>query len=197
MRDLNHRVGFTTEHLTQFITLWNLIVATVIQPDREDTIVWTQTSHGLYTTSSAYKAQFTDCPATPDLASIWKAWAPPKCNFFAWLILQDRVWTCDRLACRGWDHSPTCPLCGRTLETAHHLLVDCRYMRRLWTEIARWIGLPDLHPANWPPTSSPLGWWTIFSSRHNIPRKAFRSLALLIIWKFGKRVVGSSTALSL
>jgi hypothetical protein len=25
------------------------------------------------------------------------------------LILQDRVWTCDRLAHRGWDHNPTCP----------------------------------------------------------------------------------------
>ena len=23
---------------------------------------------------------------------IWKAWAPPKVKFFAWLALQDRVW---------------------------------------------------------------------------------------------------------
>jgi hypothetical protein len=148
MRDLNHRVGFTAEHLTQFVTVWSLIATTVLHLDREDTIVWTRTSHGLYNTSSAYRAQFTDCPATPDLASIWKAWVPPKCKFFAWLILQDRVWTCDRLARRGWDHSPTCPLCRRTLETAHHLLVDCRYTRRLWTEIAHRLGLPELHPAN-------------------------------------------------
>jgi hypothetical protein len=186
MRDLNHRSGFTAEHRTQFVTLWSLIETTALHPDREDMIVWTRTSHGLYTASSAYRSQFTDCPATPDLASIWKVWAPPKCKFFAWLILQDRVWTCDRLARRGWDHSPTCPLCRRTMETAHHLLVDCRYTRRLWTEVAHWLGLPELHPTTWPPSSSPLGWWTVTPPRHNISQKAFRSLALLISWELWK-----------
>ena len=24
---------------------------------------------------------------------VWKAWAPPKVKFFAWLALQDRIWT--------------------------------------------------------------------------------------------------------
>jgi hypothetical protein len=78
------------------------------------------------------------------------------------------------------------PLCKRTMETAHHLLVDCRYTCRLWIEVARWLGLPELRPATWPPSSSPLGWWTVTPSRHNISQKAFRSLALLISWELWK-----------
>jgi hypothetical protein len=72
------------------------------------------------------------------------------------------------------------------METAHHLLVDCRYTCRLWIEVARWLGLPELRPATWPPSSSPLGWWTVTPSRHNISQKAFRSLALLISWELWK-----------
>jgi hypothetical protein len=58
VRDLNLRNGLTTELLTEFVTLWNLVATTVLHQDQEDTIRWTQTPHGQYTTSSAYKAQF-------------------------------------------------------------------------------------------------------------------------------------------
>jgi hypothetical protein len=32
---------------------------------------------------------------------VWKPWATPKCKIFTWLVLQNRVWTADRLEC--WD----------------------------------------------------------------------------------------------
>jgi hypothetical protein len=121
----------------------------------------------------------------------------PQCKFFAWLILQDRVWNCDRLERWGWDHSPTCPLCRQTMETAHHLLADCRFTCRIWNEIANLIRLPELQLTNWPPSENPIEWWVIISSRQKIFRKASRSITLLIIGKFGKReTFGSSTALS-
>jgi hypothetical protein len=78
VRDLNIRNGLTTELLTQFVTLWNLVATTVLHQEQEDTIRWTQTPHGQYTTSSAYKAQFQECIPTPELASIWKACPPPQ-----------------------------------------------------------------------------------------------------------------------
>jgi hypothetical protein len=28
---------------------------------------------------------------------VWKAWAPSKCKHFSWLIIQNLVWTADRL----------------------------------------------------------------------------------------------------
>jgi hypothetical protein len=76
-----------TEHILQFTTLWALIVRTPLTPHQEDKISWTLTKHGDYTTASTYIAQFTDYSPAPKLASLWKAWAPPKCKFFAWLIL--------------------------------------------------------------------------------------------------------------
>jgi hypothetical protein len=84
--DLNHRTGFTPAHLTEFAALWNLVRQTTLQPQQSDSISWTLTSSVDYTTASAYKAQFHD-QAHPVLPAIWKSWAPPKCKFFAWLIL--------------------------------------------------------------------------------------------------------------
>jgi hypothetical protein len=76
VQDLNLRNGLTTELLTEFVALWNLVATTGPLQDQEDMITWTQTSHGHYTASSAYKAQFKELPPTPELASIWKVWAP-------------------------------------------------------------------------------------------------------------------------
>jgi hypothetical protein len=97
IRDINIHEGFTTAHLLQLINLWILISLSQLQQQQEDTISWNLTPHGSYTTSSAYKPQFISCIKIPELATIWKTWAPAKCKFFAWLILQNRVWTSDRL----------------------------------------------------------------------------------------------------
>jgi hypothetical protein len=186
IRDINYRSGFTTEHLLQFTTLWALVTRTPLTQHHEDKISWTLRKHGEYTTASTYKAQFTDYSPAPELASLWKAWAPPKCKFFAWLILQNCVWTSNRLAHTEWDHCPSCPLCRQTFETAHHLLTECRYTRQIWSEVATWLGLPELRPESWPSSSSPLEWWNTFTIRPNVPRKAAGSIALLVIWEIWK-----------
>jgi hypothetical protein len=72
-RDINYRIGFTTEHLLHFTTLWSLVARTPLTQHHEDKISWTLKKHGEYTTASAYKAQFTDYSPAPELASLWKA----------------------------------------------------------------------------------------------------------------------------
>jgi hypothetical protein len=72
------------------------------------------------------------------------------------------------------------------METAHHLLVECRYTRRVWAKIANWLGLPELTPSAWPSSSSPIEWWATTTSQPNIPRKVARSLALLVTWEVWK-----------
>jgi hypothetical protein len=96
IRDLEHLVGFTSAHLSEFITLWNRVEQVPLQPQQADKITWTLTTSGDYTTSSTYRVQFVDFVANHALAAIWKMWAPPKCKFFAWLIFQNRVWTSNR-----------------------------------------------------------------------------------------------------
>lgn len=60
---------------------------------------------------------------------IWKAWAPPKCKFFAWLLVQDRVWTSQRLQLRQCVNQYFYPMCRQNLETSLHLFVEFRESR--------------------------------------------------------------------
>jgi hypothetical protein len=71
IRDLQHLTGLTPAHLLEFVTLWNLVDQSRLQPQQEDKITWTLTPKGEYTTSSAYKAQFHGYAANPALAAIW------------------------------------------------------------------------------------------------------------------------------
>jgi hypothetical protein len=87
IRDLNHPSGFTTAHYSEFITLWTLIEETSLHPEQEDSIAWPRTRSVVYTTASAYRAQLDDHAPDLSLSSVWKAWTPPKCKFFAWLII--------------------------------------------------------------------------------------------------------------
>lgn len=152
-------IGFIVEHLAEFVTLWNLLRNSELQPSQEDRITWKLIAHGEYTTSSAYKAQFIGCSSALRIASIWKAWAPLNCKFFAWLILQNRVWSSDRLARRGWPHSTSCPLCRMTMETAHHLLAECRYSKRVGNMVATWVGQSSLILEELPQSRTTLEWW--------------------------------------
>ncbi|XBI06310.1 hypothetical protein VPH35_134341 [Triticum aestivum] len=97
----------------------------------EDDIIWKHANDGIYTASTAYKAQFLGLTLSPMDRMVWKAWAPPKVNFFAWLALQDRIWTADLLEKSGWPNCGPCPLCKREQETGIYLFVKCRYTLRL------------------------------------------------------------------
>jgi hypothetical protein len=186
IRDLDYRTSFTTAHLSQFITLWQLVIAAELQQEQEDQITWTQTTHGEYTTASAYKARFSSCVSNPHIAIICKTWAPPKCKFFAWLIVQNKVWTSDLLDHREWDHNPSRHLCRATMETAHHLFASCRYTRWVWGLVAQWTGLTDLKPTEWRHSATTLQWWRNITTTPDIPRKAVCTVALLVMWKICK-----------
>jgi hypothetical protein len=40
IRDLNYRMGFTTMHLQQFITLWTLLTPIELQQQEDDKLTW-------------------------------------------------------------------------------------------------------------------------------------------------------------
>nr|BAD17239.1 cyst nematode resistance protein-like [Oryza sativa Japonica Group] len=130
--DLLGTTGWTTDLIDQLVGVWSVVQTIHLVEHEEDNITWKLTTHGEYTTTSAYNAQLLGITATNFNRLIWKAWAPHKCKTFAWLIIQNRVWTSDRLATRGWPNGYICPLCRRTQETTLHLLAECRYTRRVW-----------------------------------------------------------------
>jgi hypothetical protein len=85
-----------------------MLRGTQLQQNQEDQIIWKLKTSGEYTAVSAYKAQFLSSVKMPKILMIWKAWAPPKSKFFAWLVTQNRVWTSDRLQ----TLLPTLPECS-------------------------------------------------------------------------------------
>ena len=94
--------GLSLVHLEQFIALWNMLLPINLQPGVPDTIIWKLSSDGSYSTKTAYLAQFAGLVQSNLQTIVWKAWAPQKCKFFAWLAIKDRCWTFD--SCREGDY---------------------------------------------------------------------------------------------
>lgn len=102
--DLNPQI------LDDYFSLWRSIEAEGITfvDSNEDQIVWTLESSGKYTARSAYLIQFEGQQRSSFPNLIWKVWATPSCKFFLWLLLQDRLWTSQRLQLRGWPNNYFC-----------------------------------------------------------------------------------------
>jgi hypothetical protein len=146
-------IAYNLNHvlLNEFFRLWTAIetVGINLEDTGEDTIVWTLESSGEYSARSAYAIQFAGQTQSNYRSLIWKAQAPPKCKFFVWLLLQDRLWTAARLQVRGWKNNYFCALCVRNLETAQHLFFECPFSRAVWQLVASWSSCASLQPSFW------------------------------------------------
>lgn len=152
-----------------------------LQDNQQNTRTWKLTQNGQYSAKSAYKARFLGSTKGPRLGSIWRTRAPPKCKIFAWLILQDRIWTSVRLQHRGWDCcSLACPLCRCEMKTAHHMVAGCRFTKRVFEHVANWAARKEIGPTIWPRTEMVIEWWTSITISLGTTPKGMRSLTLLI-----------------
>ena len=126
-------------------------------------IVWKHIESGIYTAKSTYLA-------------------PPKVKFFAWLAMQNRVWSADHLANRGWPNCGFCLLCKRVQESIGHLLFRCRYTTRLWEMIKDWLQLESINTSTWHLARSTKEWWIGLSDSTIPNRKAMATLSMLTSW---------------
>lgn len=133
--------------------------------DEEDKIVWLLESSGQYSARSAYEIQFSGHIISNFTKLIWKTWATPKCKFFIWLLLQNRIWTAVRLQQRGWANNYFCAFCVRNLETAHHLFVECHHARKVWTLVACGSGCNNLDPSSWSEQEDMELWFMAIATR--------------------------------
>lgn len=182
--DVNH--NWTMELLAEYVTLFGLVTELDESRPRTqpDSITWTATASGEYSTSSAYRLQFEGGTTSNYQRSVWKVWAPPKAKFFLWLWLQNRVWTADRLQSREWPNEYFCSLCYRSLETAGHLFMECPYSRSVWAKVATWTATPSLQPANWEHTENVEDWYLTLP--RGVRPQGIKSLAILVIWELWK-----------
>jgi hypothetical protein len=185
IRKLRNDATISLEHLTQFVHLWALINTIHLHDDVEDDISWKLTANGQYSAASAYKMQFLGLIESSMYKIVWKAWAPPKAKNHAWIALQNRLWTADRLRKRGWENCGLCTLCKQTEETCDHLFVHCRFTIRIWRLIEVWLGLQGLQTAQWTNLSIS-EWWSLLAEGASPNRKGLASLTLLVVWEIWK-----------
>jgi hypothetical protein len=86
-----------------------------------------------------FRGSFSPYPATP----VWKAFAQPRCKFFVWLVMRDRILTTDNMIKKGWPCDHNCSLCLCLHETTKHLLVDCNYTEAVWNLVVAALSLPN------------------------------------------------------
>jgi hypothetical protein len=103
----------------------------------EDNDQWLITSNqsGDFVPSQIYRLSFQHIPSHFPSQWIWNSKCTSKHNFFAWLILHDRINTKGMLRRRHWhvtaDHN--CVLyCNDALEDWSHLFFECNFSVRVW-----------------------------------------------------------------
>jgi hypothetical protein len=156
-----------------------------------DRFIWRWTTDGTYSASSAYRAFFVGMATLRGAKELWKVRAPPKCKFFFWLLLHDRLWTAARRKRHGLQDDDVCIFCDQEQETARHLAGECVYSHEVWYRVLAPIGLAIIVP---PPGIDFLNWW--LSSRAQLPsamRNGFDSLVILGCGCSGRKGTGVSS----
>ena len=180
--DIDH--SLTQQIIVQYIELWELLEDITLVDSQEDTITWVFTSDGVYSASSAYAAHFIAKTKCEHAMQLWKIKAPPKCKFFLWLLLQNRVWTAARLQVRGWPNEYFCQLCLRNLETAHHLFCECPTAKEIWKHVGIWAQVPSLRPENWTHEENLQDWFVaLIADTSKSARPGVGSVIVIAIWE--------------
>lgn len=109
-------------------------------------------------------------------AYVWRSKAPPRVQFFGWLISQKRLQCRTNLAKKNIVEDGVCVLCKNALETATHLLLECDFASLFWRSVGVVIKPSDSAEclqAIDPPAQ--------------MPKAEFNTFILLCCWQIWKR----------
>jgi hypothetical protein len=165
--------------MNSFINLWTRVQNVTLLP-RPDKITWKLTTSGQYTAKSAYQVQFLTRIPQPHLQQVWKIKAEKKIKFFIWTLLQNRLWTADRLQARNWEHNELCVGCDQVLESANHLILACPFAKEIWFKTDTFYPLAARAAMDATSISS---WWnTVVKLKKKGPPEDECTAAVYIAW---------------
>jgi hypothetical protein len=127
------------------VILWHKVNQVQLSEQPND-IIWCLTASGNNSVSSAYATQFMGACSDHDWASVWSVKAENKCKILCCLILQNKLWTVDRIINTGGQSNPICQLCRMYPESAMHMIALCPFASSVWQGLAHWIGMQPTPP---------------------------------------------------
>jgi hypothetical protein len=166
----------SVSEMSSFVELWDLVQEVQLN-DEQDSICWRWTTDGVYTAKSAYNAQFLGSYRLFRGEHIWQAEAEGKHKFFAWLLIQCKILTADKMIARHWPCNPICPLCNQEPETTAHLILHCTFARQVWDKMENWTQQLVQAPGQ---GLEVMNWWE--KGLANLPKKKCRLKAALMIY---------------
>jgi hypothetical protein len=89
--------NFNSTSLLEEFTLLFMALSNVQLSYQHNIIRWKWTIDGQYIVASAYECQFEGSIVQFPAMSIWQAMTEPKCKFFTWLLMHDRVLTANNM----------------------------------------------------------------------------------------------------
>jgi hypothetical protein len=109
-------------------------------------------------------------------SAFWRTCAPPRVQFFGWLLVHGWVQCETSLLQRKVVQDSTCELCNREPETASHLIFHCAFAASFWQtlgfQLLATLGVQDIPQLPRPDT---------------IPATHFDTFVLLCCWQLWKR----------
>ena len=186
----------TVDEMAAFVELWDKVQAVQLT-NEEDKILWKWTVDGVYSSKSAYLAQFQGSYSKFIGDYIWKAEVEGKHKFFAWLLIQSKILTADNMLLKQWPCNPVCRMCNQEPETAAHLILRCSFATQVWDKMKLWTNDLIKRPAQ---LAELHDWWP--KELTQLPKKTRRLKAAMMIytawniWKARNRCVFENKLMS-
>ena len=115
-------------------------------------------------------------PLDPSTGAFWRSCAPPRVQFFAWLLMHGRLQSKSNLFSKKIVADPTCDLCHSSPETAEHLIFQCPFAASFWLHLGFSI-CPDASICDLRSLGRPA----------SLPSAHFDTFVLLCCWQLWKR----------
>jgi hypothetical protein len=108
-----------------------------------DSLIWSYTADGKYSSSSIYKIISFRGVVPLYIPSVWSLHVPPRIHTFLWLLSKDKLMTKDNLQKRNLNKPLDCVFC-KEHETINHIFFDCVVARNVWEKVSEFFGLPPI-----------------------------------------------------
>lgn len=118
-----------------------ILAITIPQQVRQDIVVWTESSNGVYTARAGYRFWYdqmfgtSSIPQSNGWKRIWRLQIPHKMKIFIGRFCRNSVPVRRRLNAKGVTLPITCPMCLHDIEHLLHVFFDCNFARQCWDHV--------------------------------------------------------------